>query len=238
MVHVARMHAGEMLSAEAAEYFQAMGRGSCRSCGFIRAAQSRRCPRCSPGTAAAPPRRVQQGDIIVPTLEAQVSWMERQAQEGDNHGNEAALNLEHNSQRQDETWDAITGQGNSEANADSTGQQDPPDSTGQQDPRRRRTARWRPPGGLFSFRMERREPVSRQHRGQVPAVPDGFMDQVRRLRGGSVTDVPKTQRDRLTAFCCDWLEGSSEAEEPWGQLHEALTKLTLAGILEYRQMSR
>ena len=112
-------------------------------------------------TAAAPPRRVRQGDIIEPALEAQLSWMERQAQEGDNHGNGAALNLENNSQRQDETGDAITGQGNSEANADSTGQQDPPDSTGQQDPRRRRRARWRPPDGLFSFRMERREPVTR-----------------------------------------------------------------------------
>ena len=69
------MDGGQSLSTAAAEFFRFLGRLTCRDCGFIRPTLSRRCPRCPPGPAAAPPRRVQEGDVIIPTIAAHVGFL-------------------------------------------------------------------------------------------------------------------------------------------------------------------
>ena len=225
MIHAAHMHSGQSLSAEEADFFASLGRGTCRSCGFIRASRSRRCPRCPAGTPAAPPRRVQAGDIIIPSIGALVRFMHQQSDET------MSVNepqLEEQIEAGERGGDANEGHSPPSNHAATSGEHPSSESM----PRRSgpRRHRWRPPDGLLSFRAERREPVTRQHRGPAPTVPEGFLEAVRRLRCGSVTHVPKSQRDRLTAWYCDCLEGSLDGEEVWGQLHEAFTKLLFASI--------
>ena len=86
------------------------------------------------------------------------------------------------------------------------------------------------PDGLLSHHYERRNPVTRQHRGPIPIIPEGFLSEVRAIVGGADVHIPKAFRDGLTANFCDCLEGALEGDEGWGHLLESLTKLVLYGI--------
>ena len=70
MVHASRAHAGQQLSEGDAEFFRALGRGTCRACGFIRPVRGARCSRCPSGTPAALVRAVRAGDVIMPHAQA------------------------------------------------------------------------------------------------------------------------------------------------------------------------
>ena len=94
-------------------------------------------------------------------------------------------------------------------------------------PRPRRPA---PMAPGFAHRRVDRDPVTRQRRGATPEIPDGFLEQVRQIRGQPLTHLPKSVCERACAAFSDGLEGTLEGDSTWSVMIECFSKLVFFGM--------
>ena len=235
MTHATRMHPAQRLGAEEASYWNALGRGACRACGYTQPMRSRQCSRCQESSST---RAVRAGDMVVPSVAAHAAALAGDETRSDLAVGGAADGLAAAAviatAVSGDTGNNYTPESERARTANA-----PPAPSGRgveaaHESRRAANRQRRPrrmgPGGSFSFRFERREAVTRQRRGLTPSIPVGFLADVRAIPGSSLVHIPKALRDAIAAYFCDCLEGSLEGDPAWSYLVETFTKLVLYGI--------
>ena len=226
MGHCTKRHAGEEIPEEHVMFWSSLGRATCRDCGFIRLRRGA----CRCGSSSLP-RTVRAGDTItVPPLQPtdDSSRVETLPQIIRGEGGASSSAGTHTSTAAAGASALPTTIGPPQEHAPSTTtagvgargavESVVPNSREHQAathqevhashraPRHgRRSA---PMAPSSAHRHIERAPVSRQRRGAAPTMPDGFMEEVRGIRGPSSEHIPKALRERACAAFADGLEGA------------------------------
>ena len=228
MIHASRMHAGTILGDHEARGFRALGQKTCQLCGHLRCNRSKHCSRC----AHTPARSVQAGDMICPTQARVEGFLQHDTADGIASRIPAApaetTRVAHESpSRQAPTNGHSAGVSRQvQPGTDAQGASTQPSGTRA----RRNRRRWVRVNGVYSFRQDPREPVTRQRRGATPVLPLNFLQRCEALKGAATVHIPKSKREEIAAAFGDCLEGTLDGEDTWGTLQQALFKVLLYGI--------
>lgn len=176
-----RIHAGTVLNDADAQGLAALGRGTCRACGFIRPRRSKQCSPCGLTNVA---RAVVEGDMIYPSTAAVSQYLENVSADAPSNepgpasgavpgvgGPEVDVqNGENGEQAAIDARDNVSAAGASTTPASNNASSAPVQGRA-----RRHRRHWVRVDGRFSFREGHREPVTRQHRGATPSLPPNFL---------------------------------------------------------------
>ena len=229
MIHVSRMHAGTVLAESEARGFRALGQRACQLCGHAISNRSSHCSRCG-GT---PVRSIQAGDIICPTQAHVERFLETTDRNGENDPvppaptapvevAQASHDASNATAQVDDRYDGADRNDQNAAHPSGVG------TSGVRARRNRR--RWVRVNGVYSFRQEPREPVTRHRRGATPDLPLSVLQRCQALRGASAVHIPKSKREEIAAAFGDCLDGTLDGEGTWGTLQQVLFKVVLYGI--------